>query len=116
MCAQKCYRHIDAAPVYLNEPVIGRVLKRWIDSGRVKREDLFITTKLPLTAMQPDRVEAELRKSLTDLQLNYLDLYLIHVPFATPPNDGNFLLESNGDFKLETNTDHVAIWKVSFCV
>lgn len=39
--------HIDCAPVYLNEKVIGKVLKEWIDAGKVKREDLFITTKLP---------------------------------------------------------------------
>lgn len=39
-------RHIDCAPVYLNEKVIGKVLKKWIDTGKVKREDLFITTKL----------------------------------------------------------------------
>lgn len=96
----------------MNEPVIGRVLKRWIDSGKVKRDELCITTKLPLTDMHPDRVENALRKSLTDLQLEYLDLYLIHVPFGVPPNDGQFLLESNGDFKIERDTDHVAIWKV----
>lgn len=41
------YRHIDTAPVYMNEKAIGRVLKEWLDSGRVKREELFITTKLP---------------------------------------------------------------------
>lgn len=39
--------HFDCAPVYLNEKSIGKVLKEWIDSGKVKREDLFITTKLP---------------------------------------------------------------------
>lgn len=41
------YRHIDCAPVYQNEKVIGKVLREWIDSGRLKRSDLFITTKLP---------------------------------------------------------------------
>lgn len=41
--------HIDCAPVYLNEKAIGKVLKGWIDAGKVKREDLFITTKLPDT-------------------------------------------------------------------
>lgn len=51
MCIRDLRSHIDAAPVYLNEPVIGRVLKKWIDSGKVKREELFITTKLPVTGM-----------------------------------------------------------------
>lgn len=41
------FSHIDCAPVYLNEKAIGKVLKEWIDAGKVKREDLFITTKLP---------------------------------------------------------------------
>lgn len=41
------YRHIDCAPVYLNEKAIGRVLKSWLDSNRVTREELFIVTKLP---------------------------------------------------------------------
>lgn len=41
------YRHIDTAPVYGNEQAIGRVLKRWLDAGKVKREELFIVTKVP---------------------------------------------------------------------
>jgi len=41
------YRHIDTAPVYGNEQAIGRVLKRWLDAGKVKREELYIVTKLP---------------------------------------------------------------------
>lgn len=41
------YRHIDAAPVYMNEKAIGRVLKKWLDSSNINREDLFVTTKLP---------------------------------------------------------------------
>lgn len=41
------YRHIDAAPVYMNEKAIGRVLKKWLDSSNINREDLFVTTKIP---------------------------------------------------------------------
>lgn len=41
------FSHIDCAPIYLNEKVIGKVLKEWIDGGRIERKDLFITTKLP---------------------------------------------------------------------
>lgn len=108
------YRHIDCAPVYLNEQVIGRVLKSWIDSGKVKREELFITTKLPPPGNRPSCVERYLRKSLTDLQLDYVDLYLIHTPFSLPENPagGKFLLEDNGDIKLDLETDHIATWKV----
>ncbi|TVU36521.1 hypothetical protein EJB05_18458, partial [Eragrostis curvula] len=60
------YRHIDCAPLYMNEKEIGAALKNLFDGGVVKREDLFITSKIC---------------TLTDLQLDYLDLYLIHWPF-----------------------------------
>jgi len=108
------YRHIDCAPVYLNEKVIGRVLKSWIDSGKVKREDLFITTKLPPPGNRPSCVERFLKKSLNDLQLDYVDLYLIHCPFTVPENEagGDFLREENGDIILDLETDHIATWKV----
>jgi diketogulonate reductase-like aldo/keto reductase len=51
------YRHIDTAHVYQNEKNIGKVLKQWFASGKLKREDLFITTKLPMYGVHPDRVE-----------------------------------------------------------
>lgn len=106
------YRHIDCAPVYLNEKAIGNVLKQWIDSGKLKREDLFITTKLPDYGNRPESVEKYLNKSLTDLNLSYVDLYLIHVPFAFPESSElTPLRHPNGDFVVDTTTDHVAVWK-----
>lgn len=63
--------------------------------------------------MRPELVEAALNKSLSDLQLSYLDLYLIHVPFGVPPTDGDLLREENGNIKLDLTTDHLAIWKVT---
>lgn len=62
--------------------------------------------------MRPELVDAALDQSLKDLQLSYLDLYLIHVPFGVPPTDGELLREPNGNLKLDLTTDHVAIWKV----
>lgn len=63
-------------------------------------------------ANRPESVESTLKRSLTDLNLTYVDLYLIHVPFARPESNGEFLREPNGDLVLDLNVDHVAVWKV----
>ncbi len=81
------YRHIDCASVYGNEKEIGEVLDRVISSGLVKREELWITSKLWNDAHEPESARASFYKSLKDLRLEYLDLYLIHWPFPNyhPP-------------------------------
>ena len=73
------YRHIDCAAVYMNEPHIGQSLKDVMDEGVVSREELWITSKL--WNDKHKEVEASCRKTLEDLQLDYLDLYLVHWPF-----------------------------------
>lgn len=104
------YRHIDAAYVYENEHVIGRVLNEWLSSGKLKREDIFITTKLPMCAINPSRVEMFIRKSLENLQLDYLDLYLVHFPVGTNYIDGLAITPPD---KLELeDTNHLEVWKV----
>jgi len=105
------YRHIDTAPVYLNEAAIGKVLKRWIDSGKVKREELFIVTKLPPTANRPSDVESTIKKSLADLQLDYIDLYLIHTPFGAFFENGDFKRNEDGTIVIDPTTKHAAVWK-----
>lgn len=96
----------------MNEPAVGRVLRRWLDSGRLTRDELFVCTKLPLTNNRAADVENSLRASLNDLQLDYVDLYLIHTPFGLPPMSGaDFQRQANGDLVLDTGTDHVAIWR-----
>ncbi|XP_018579899.1 aldose reductase-like [Anoplophora glabripennis] len=103
------YRHIDTALVYQNEAIIGRVLQKWFSSGKLRREDLFITTKLPLPGTHQDRVEMFMMKSLENLQLDYVDLYLIHFPVGTKYVEGQF--RPSPDTLQTEPSDHIEIWK-----
>lgn len=82
------YRHIDTAAVYGNEKDIGEALQEVFAEGKINRDDVWITSKLWNNAHQKGSVRPALEKSLADLQLDYLDLYLIHWPVAFKPEVG----------------------------
>ncbi|KAG8317959.1 hypothetical protein J6590_013094 [Homalodisca vitripennis] len=107
------YRLIDTAFVYNNEEAIGRVLSEWLRSGKISRQDIFITTKLPMQGNSPKLVREYLQKQLKALQLEYVDLYLIHHPAGINADEvikheGNTV--DNTGLKLDMTTDHVALW------
>ncbi len=81
------FRHLDCAERYRNEEEVGAALKELFADGTVRREDLFVTTKLWNNNHRPERVKPALQASLDRLGLDAVDLYLVHTPFAFQPGD-----------------------------
>jgi alcohol dehydrogenase (NADP+) len=91
------FRHFDCAERYRNEREVGEVLNAALAAGTVTREDIFVTTKLWNTNHRPERVRPALQGSLDRLGLDYVDLYLMHTPFAFAPGDDQDPRDENGD-------------------
>jgi aldehyde reductase len=80
------FRHFDAAERYRNEREVGEALQQGLAEG-IAREDLFVTTKLWNTNHRPERVQPAFDGSVERLRLSYVDLYLIHTPYAFQPGE-----------------------------
>ena len=104
------YRHFDCAAVYSNEDKIGFSLKKIMAEG-IKREDLWITGKLWNDKHKEDDVIPAFKQSLDDLQLNYIDLYLIHWPFPNfhPPHCD--VTSRSADAKPYIHDNYMRTWR-----
>jgi diketogulonate reductase-like aldo/keto reductase len=81
------FRTLDSAERYRNEKEVGEAMQQVFSAGKIKRADVFVITKLWNTNHRPERVKPAFEASLKRLQLDYLDLYLIHTPFAFQSGD-----------------------------
>ncbi len=105
------FRHFDCAERYRNEREVGEALQAGLTAGGITRDDIFVTTKLWNSNHRPERVEPAFEASLDRLQLTYLDLYLIHTPFAFQPGDDQDPRDQNGDVIYDHGVTLLDTWR-----
>jgi alcohol dehydrogenase (NADP+) len=107
------FRHFDCAERYGNEREVGIALHDGLaaSAGTITREQIFVTTKLWNSNHRPDRVEPAFEASLARLQLTYLDLYLIHTPFAFQPGDNQDPRDKDGNVIYDPETTLLDTWR-----
>jgi len=105
------FRHFDCAERYRNESEVGEALHSGMADFGIGREEIFVTTKLWNTNHRPDRVEAAFQGSLDRLGLKYIDLYLIHTPFAFQAGDEQDPRDENGNVIYDKNVSLLDTWR-----
>ena len=105
------FRHFDCAERYGNEREVGEALREGLAAGGIARADIFVTTKLWNTNHRPERVAPALEASLNRLGLDYLDLYLIHTPFAFQPGDEQDPRDQDGNVLYDRGVTLSDTWR-----
>ena len=105
------FRHFDCAERYGNEPEVGSALQAGSAAGDIAREDIFVTTKLWNSNHRPERVEPAFEASLERLGLKYLDLYLIHTPFAFQPGEDQDPRDQDGNVLYDRDVTLLDTWR-----
>jgi diketogulonate reductase-like aldo/keto reductase len=105
------FRVIDTAERYRTEREVGEAMQEVFEDGKIKREDVFVITKLWNTNHRPERVKPAFEASLKRLQLDYVDLYLIHTPFAFQPGDEQDPRDANGNVIYDKGVTLLETWR-----
>src|SRR5580693_5533330 len=105
------FRTIDTAERYRTEKEVGDAMQEVFKAGKIKREDVFVITKLWNTNHRPERVKPACEASLGKLQLDFVDLYLIHTPFAFKPGDDQDPRDANGNVIYDQGVTLLDTWR-----
>jgi diketogulonate reductase-like aldo/keto reductase len=105
------FRHFDCAERYRNEDAVGAALQAAFRAGTTRREDLFVTTKLWNTNHRPERVKPAFDASCRRLQIDYVDCYLIHTPFAFRPGNEQDPRDERGQVIYDSGVTLVETWR-----
>jgi diketogulonate reductase-like aldo/keto reductase len=105
------FRLLDTAERYQTEREVGEAMQEVFKRGKIKREDVFVVTKLWNTNHRPDRVKTAFEASLKKLQLDFVDLYLIHTPFAFRPGDELDPRDADGNVVYDQGVTLLDTWR-----
>ena len=105
------FRLLDAAERYQNEREVGEAMQEVFNAGKIKRDDVFVVTKLWNTNHRPERVKPAFEASLKKLQLDFADLYLIHTPYAFKPGDEQDPRDANGNVIYDKGVTLLDTWR-----
>ena len=105
------FRHLDCAERYRNEEAVGDAMQEAFKAGTLQRENLFVTTKLWNTNHRPERVKPAFDASGRRLQLDYIDCYIIHTPFAFQPGDEQNPRDERGRVIYDSGVTLVETWR-----
>ena len=105
------FRHFDCAERYRNEEAVGDAMQEMFKAGAMERKDVFVTTKLWNSNHRPERVKPAFEASRRRLQVDHVDCYLIHTPFAFQPGDDQEPKDERGQIVYDSGVTLVETWR-----
>ncbi len=105
------FRHFDCAERYRNEAAVGEAMQEVFEAGTVRREEVFVTTKLWNSNHHPERVKPAFDASRQRLRVDHIDCYIIHTPFAFQPGDEQDPRDAQGQVIYDPGVTLVETWR-----